>query len=200
MSRVEAFRREKRQELRDFITANVESWPELQYPLDTSTVFGVLRGFFGYWADRAGLSYCVAHGIQTPKKDGRRMGWSEDDVLRFLLSLEERRAWLPGWHDDKKTCFELDAETEVPGQWAGLLERARRRELSAAQLVSLAMTGGDPERIADLERTLCQVLPEDTPAGVFPLLARLHKAEDPLAREMWLQAVVRSLEETEWAP
>ena len=196
MGRVEAFRREKQQALRDFITANVERWPELRYPLDTNTVFGVLRGFFGYWADRAGLACSMARGMQMPKEDGRRMAWSEDDVLRFMLSLEEQRAWLPGWHDDKKTCFELDAETRVPGGWADLLERACRRELSAAQLVSLAVTGGDPERIAELDRVLALVLPEETPGEVFRLLARLHKAEDPLDRELCRQAIVRILEET----
>lgn len=133
------------------------------YPLYTEQAFEVLRAC-GYRvgvsrAGRVGYEEALRLGeIGHPKRRGRRLLWSERDVLALSASLERHRRWLPGSHRAKKTFTAPEAEAasfgvryEVFTRWC---------EASAYDLVhKMAATADQATR-----RALRQFLIERSPA------------------------------------
>lgn len=88
-----------------------------RYPLDTRTVFAVLK-LMGYEATRERLDYCLQREyMPKPDKDRGAFIWREADVINFADALESLRAWLP-MHPCHKHKLTPDEFAKALGQAA----------------------------------------------------------------------------------
>lgn len=113
---IEIGRRRLRHQIDRYIAAIFERSGgryEFKFPLETEQAFRMLAGL-GYRATRKDFDYCVRHGhMKAPASEGRRLQWTKENLIDFAMQLERMRYWLPGRHNHKKTCWELQHEAEV---------------------------------------------------------------------------------------
>lgn len=96
----------------DFIFEESNHRFKFTFPLSTEDTFLMLGGL-GYSATRRNFDYFVRHGhMELPKKAEGRLAWDIENVIDFGMQLEKMRYWLPGRHVEKKTVWELQAESD----------------------------------------------------------------------------------------
>jgi len=181
-----------RENLREQLAGGIEAFG-LSYPLKTADTFRVMWKWLGYGtAGRAqeNYNYAVVHrDLRPPKKVGGRLQWSEKNVLDFAMILEDLRYWRPGFHDAKKTCFELQADAErlqvEPETWRDL------RSLSASEIMERMVATGDEVEFEQLAAALETHIPlevaPDSP--IWSRLAALSKAEDFAVRKALAKSI-----------
>ncbi|HUU97568.1 MAG TPA: hypothetical protein VM487_17675 [Phycisphaerae bacterium] len=113
---IDAGRREIRRQIKEYIERVCQQpGRRLQYsfPMETRLAMTIVAGL-GYDAERRHMDYFIRHGrMQLPPKNGKRLAWDIENVIDLAMQLERMRYWRPGCHDEKKTCWELQAEFEL---------------------------------------------------------------------------------------
>jgi len=121
----------------------------LTWPVTTSHASMILERL-GYDGSHANRDYCTRHakriGFKAPKARRGDLSWTRENLIDFAMQLERMRAWLPGRHDERKTCFELDADAAVFAEFTPAWETLA--SLPASKLLDAAAGFGAPETVA----------------------------------------------------
>lgn len=166
------------------------------FPCDTSTALFLLA-CLGYRATPQHLKYCMRHRLMDspPKGETGRLEWTPENVLDFAMQLERLRYWLPGFHDQKKTCWEKDADLEAAA--AGSDDVARWIEATTEDLLAEVVAEEDQTRRAAMVHAMhgsFNKRPAVHTADGYELLARIV-AEDSKAVRRALADAILDLED-----
>jgi len=183
---------EYREHLREQLAGGIEALG-LEWPLKTAEAFRILWEWLGYDTGARGrkyLDYCIQiRHMEPPEKVGARLAWTAENVLDFAMILEDLRYWRPGFHDAKKTCFELQADAErmqvEPETWRDL------RSLSAFEIMERMVATGDEVEFEQLAAALEVHIPTSVPpdSPIWSRLAALSKAEDFAVRKALAESI-----------
>jgi len=157
-------------------------------PCGTMDAFLIFR-LLGYRPTRRRVDQAIARGEFVIASPTGRWRWDLDALTGFALILERLRAWLPTWHDAKKSPWELAADAEAPDADV-LKEREVLEEMPLAKLVSLLVETADAGQEHLLEIGIDRRLPRGTPDHFFMLLGDIKRADSAEARRAIAQRFI----------
>jgi len=170
-----------RAKLRADVAREVE-YLQRDLPLKTQDAFVVLR-VLGFVPDRRKVDQGLERGDLEIDRPTGRWQWDLDALTDFAMILERLRAWAPGWHDSKKTPWELEAEAQAPD--TGLLNvKAVLDEMPLDELVLRLAETGDVQQEHLLEIGIDRRLPKGCPDNLFVLLGDIGRADSAEARRV----------------
>lgn len=113
--------------LREDPTAIVRGYCELadmdcEGPWTTGDVLRMLIGF-GFDCDSRHLTYLMGRGvIASPRKFGAALAWRVADIQALMITLDDARRWLVGFHQNRKTQAEIERDNATVDQAVRMLE------------------------------------------------------------------------------
>lgn len=184
-SHSDRFRKRLDAELRGTEQARKSVGHPVEYPATSAVAFGLL-GALGYTNDRQSIDYAIRcakqDGLRMPKVKQSLLRWTREQVIELAMQLERKRAWAPGRHDDRKTCWELDAELGAKQELADastMLElRSLPELLDAAAGISYPETVPFRSLAARLYLRHAHAKSQRVPDGLFEALFALASNDD----------------------
>jgi len=171
------------QSFRAKLCADVTRWLEyhrVELPCGTHDAFVMLR-LLGYCPTRRRVDKALERGEFKIESPTGRWRWNIDDIVDYGMLLERLRAWAPGMHQAKKTCFEIAADAELEA--AGVLNLQELSGESLEQLLSRLVDVADVQQGHVLGILIDRCLPEGTPDLFFAVLGDIERADSAEARQ-----------------
>jgi len=146
------------------------------FPLNTEAAFMLLSGL-GYRATRKHFDYCIRHNhMELPPKQDGRLAWGIENVIDFGMQLERLRYWVPGRHDEKKTVWERQYESDSSTIALIVANDPKFQSLDVAGILKAI--------IATESRDVRAAMSDYLPIRLFEVGAALNELGESLLRDL----------------